>query len=498
MLRVLPDGKVQIIGGASDRSIEIYDPADDSFGAHAKVLNGSNTAGDVLNTQTRGALLYKGSTLNNPALDPLLNRGNYSLTELPQRNGAYEALVGGGLDSGNVILNSAYLLGSSQASVTTDKLDYAPGEPVTFSGAGWQPNELVDMVLHEEPNTGAPDIPLQVQADPQGKFTFNAFAPSQYQVGVTFTLTAWGASSGYTAQTAFTDARQFTAVITPTSATAGVATSYTLTVTNTSTATMGGQSMDCVQITIPSGATSVNTLSVVANDPGPIARTWTSPTVSGSTIETKRSGGTANSIDETTGTVAVTFKATSTAGSKTWTASAFGNTNCSSQSFALQTGASQPVVTVAAANIAPIINKTNASVTVNEGQAAANTGTWSDANAGDTVTLSASVGTVTKSGTNASGTWSWSFPTTDGTDQSQTVTITANDGNGGISTTTFSLTVNNVAPTIALTGATNINEGSLYTLNLGTVTDPGTDTVSSYTIHWGDGASDPVVIGSPT
>ncbi len=34
-----------------------------------------------------------------------------------------------------------------------------------------------------------------------------------------------------------------------------------------------------------------------------------------------------------------------------------------------------------------------------------------------------------------------------------------------------------------------MNEGSVYTLNLGAVTDPGTDTVTSYVVHWGDGAT---------
>ena len=52
------------------------------------------------------------------------------------------------------------------------------------------------------------------------------------------------------------------------------------------------------------------------------------------------------------------------------------------------------------------------------------------------------------------------------------------------------MTVNNVAPTIAISGAASVNEGSLYSLTLGTVTDPGTDTVSSYLVHWGDGSSD--------
>ena len=35
-----------------------------------------------------------------------------------------------------------------------------------------------------------------------------------------------------------------------------------------------------------------------------------------------------------------------------------------------------------------------------------------------------------------------------------------------------------------------MNEGSVYTLTLGAVTDPGTDTVTSYVVHWGDGNSD--------
>src|SRR4029077_13001606 len=53
----------------------------------------------------------------------------------------------------------------------------------------------------------------------------------------------------------------------------------------------------------------------------------------------------------------------------------------------------------------------------------------------------------------------------------------------------LSVTVNNVAPTIAISGATSVNEGSAYSLTLGAVTDPGTDTVSSYIVHWGDGGS---------
>jgi len=95
-------------------------------------------------------------------------------------------------------------------------------------------------------------------------------------------------------------------------------------------------------------------------------------------------------------------------------------------------------------NQTPVVAADSGLVTANEGTTAANTGTYSDIDVGN-VTITASAGNVTKTGTN-SGTWSWSFTTIDGPTESQTITITANDGNGGIVTTTFALTVNNVSP----------------------------------------------------
>src|SRR6185503_19685388 len=47
-----------------------------------------------------------------------------------------------------------------------------------------------------------------------------------------------------------------------------------------------------------------------------------------------------------------------------------------------------------------------------------------------------------------------------------------------------------VAPTIAISGAASVIEGSSYSLTLGAITDPGSDTVNSWTVHWGDGMSD--------
>jgi Big-like domain-containing protein/HYDIN/CFA65/VesB family protein len=73
----------------------------------------------------------------------------------------------------------------------------------------------------------------------------------------------------------------------------------------------------------------------------------------------------------------------------------------------------------------------------------------------------------------------------------QTLSIQVDDGDGAQSSVaTKDVHVDNVAPTISPSGAAHVNEGSAYSLTLGAVTDPGTDTVSSYVVRWGDGSSD--------
>src|SRR5262249_17839069 len=81
--------------------------------------------------------------------------------------------------------------------------------------------------------------------------------------------------------------------------------------------------------------------------------------------------------------------------------------------------ATTPTFPLAVIILPPTVAANTGTVTVGEGQTAANTGTFGDPGA-DTVSLTASVGNI--SGSN--GTWTWSFATTDGPDQSQTVTIT--------------------------------------------------------------------------
>ena len=148
------------------------------------------------------------------------------------------------------------------------------------------------------------------------------------------------------------------------------------------------------------------------------------------------------------------------------------------------------VITV---NSAPVVAVNAAAVTVNEGGNANNTGTFSDADGNGTVTITASIGNLTN---DSSGQWSWSLGTADGPTGPLTVTITATDDRGVAATATFSYAIDNVSPTISLSGNATVNEGEEYTLNLGVVTDPGQDTITNYKINWGDGVIDSFV-GNP-
>jgi len=138
-------------------------------------------------------------------------------------------------------------------------------------------------------------------------------------------------------------------------------------------------------------------------------------------------------------------------------------------------------------NSPPLLTKQTSSITVDEGQAAINAGTYSDVDVGDNLTLSASVGVVTKTGTNT-GNWSWSFATIDGPMQSQAVTITANDGNGNTAATVFTLNVNNVAPLITSFSlpAGPLSLGSMATVSAN-FTDAGIVDTHTCTITWDDG-----------
>ncbi|HEU5240297.1 MAG TPA: Ig-like domain-containing protein, partial [Pyrinomonadaceae bacterium] len=201
-LHVLPDGKVQIFGGSDHEVMEIYDPATNQFGAHAHLYpNGDDHAElvrQLLAAGSRAALFRLGSA------NALTNRAGHAITELA---GCNHALITGGVDSSGAILNTAAVVSSSRATITTDKLDYSPGTPVIVTGTGWQPLEFVTVIFHEDPHVDTENPHTFIaQADAYGNFTNEQYAPEEADKGVTYILAAEGASSLRTAQTTFTDA----------------------------------------------------------------------------------------------------------------------------------------------------------------------------------------------------------------------------------------------------------------------------------------------------
>src|SRR5262249_34677260 len=67
-------------------------------------------------------------------------------------------------------------------------------------------------------------------------------------------------------------------------------------------------------------------------------------------------------------------------------------------------------------------------------------------------------------------------------------TVTDEDGTF-VNAGTTTATVTNVPPSVTGSGAPTVPEGTSYGITLGPVSDPGTDTVSQYVVHWGDGAT---------
>ncbi len=153
--------------------------------------------------------------------------------------------------------------------------------------------------------------------------------------------------------------------------------------------------------------------------------------------------------------------------------------------------------TITVLNVAPSGVANAANVTVDEGTGAANSGTYSDPG-DDNVSVSASIGAVTKTGTN-NGTWSWSFGTDDGPSESQTVDITLDDGDGGVTVVSFSLTVLNIAPTANFDRPNNVNEGSSFNMGLSSQSDPSNaDTSAGFTYAFDCGGGFGAYSGTPT
>jgi hypothetical protein len=97
------------------------------------------------------------------------------------------------------------------ATVKTDLADYHPGQVVTITGSGWQPNETVSLAMIEVPFHDAHAL-QPVLADGSGNIISTEFIPDVDDIGIRFYITVLGSQSQ--AQTSFTDvARAWTGAV---------------------------------------------------------------------------------------------------------------------------------------------------------------------------------------------------------------------------------------------------------------------------------------------
>jgi uncharacterized repeat protein (TIGR01451 family) len=89
-------------------------------------------------------------------------------------------------------------------SITTDKDDYAPGDTVWFTGAGWPANDTLNILLEDEPATHEPHA-WSVMVEEDGAFRDSTYVVDVEDVGVTFTLTATSRATGRWLKVQFTD-----------------------------------------------------------------------------------------------------------------------------------------------------------------------------------------------------------------------------------------------------------------------------------------------------
>jgi Ca2+-binding RTX toxin-like protein len=145
-------------------------------------------------------------------------------------------------------------------------------------------------------------------------------------------------------------------------------------------------------------------------------------------------------------------------------------------------------------NEPPIINPENLALsmaTVDEGSPATLSGTFTDPNAGQvhTVVIDWGDGTILTTIELGEGVHEFGpVPHTYADDAATpyAIAVTVTDGPGESDDAAAAVTVVNVPPTLILGGASAVDEGALYTLNLSS-SDPGDDRIDHWTINWGDG-----------
>jgi len=145
--------------------------------------------------------------------------------------------------------------------ITTDKDDYSPGDTVWFTGSGWPANDVLDIVLNEQPETHPPHRwSVNVEAD--GIFQDSTYVVDEGDLNVAFTLVATSRSTGRSLSVTFTDGNLQSLALVPGTATAAPSGSAQYSIN----ATMGGVGTTCTVTLTVSGLPS-SLLASIPNNP---------------------------------------------------------------------------------------------------------------------------------------------------------------------------------------------------------------------------------------
>jgi VCBS repeat-containing protein len=153
--------------------------------------------------------------------------------------------------------------------------------------------------------------------------------------------------------------------------------------------------------------------------------------------------------------------------------------------------ASSFAVRVTETNTAPVLAPIGEQH-VNEGQVLSFTAVATDADLpANTLTFSLEPGAPAGAAIDpATGLFTWTPP--DGPGEVTIGVRVSDDGDPALSDVeAFRIIVQNVAPSLTVTGAAEVEEGAPYVLAL-TATDPGADTITGWSITWGDGSVESV------
>ncbi len=210
-LRVLPDGKVQVIGGDREGTMEIYHPRGRFFRGFAPLFPGDQAMGlgRILRSRTRTAFLRqpdrKSSETTDVALEGLLEGSGYTVTELSHKR---QAVMTGGVGRDGKASKSVFVVASSAATLNTDQLEYLPGQSPVIRGTGFAPQEPV-LIIRRADRPEVEPVLLRTVADVLGNFTNRELTAAAHRSGLNYTLTAVGTRSGEVVQTTYRDSPPF-------------------------------------------------------------------------------------------------------------------------------------------------------------------------------------------------------------------------------------------------------------------------------------------------